>query len=525
MSGRVPGNPHVDAAAHGPATSGGDGGAPTAHDALTAAHGLWSEEALVAIDTAARDLLATAGVKVPSPALREFLLGAGCTDGDGDRIRMPSAAVAEALAACPRSFSEAARDPSRDLRFDPDPGPVYVHNTGGAAVVADPRSGEVRPSTFTDQVAAARLMHHLRHQHSVNPLVSPQDVPGPLEPLYSYLALAGETDKVLGGPGISLPGQVEYLLEMAAALLPDAPARGARPLSLYFSPVSPLQLGGEVSGALLVAARAGAICEILPAPTAGTTAPAALTAALAQQHAEVLAGVVAVQAASPATPCTYGARLHTGDPRTGAAVWGTPVLGLCASGATLLARRCGLACDCYGLGTDAAAVDAQNGYERALNGLLGALARPRYLSGVGGLSSVVAAALEQIEIDDEILGYILFALEERPWDAEALDAGALAEGVRAGTFLGVRQTRAYVRREACPSAISLRGATGACDVLEAAEARMRAHLATEPAGLPDDVEERLCRLIDEAAGALGVDRWPDPRRLLEAARAQIAASL
>ena len=367
-------------------------------------------------------------------------------------------------------------------------------------------------------------MHHLRHQHSVNPLVSPQDVPGPLEPLYSYLALAGETDKVLGGPGISLPAQVRYLLEMAAALLPDAPARDARPLSVYFSPVSPLQLGGEVSEALLVAARAGAICEILPAPTAGTTAPAALSAALAQQHAEVLAGVVAVQAACPNTPCTYGARLHAGDPRTGAAVWGTPVLGLCAAGATLLARRCGLACDCYGLATDAAVVDVQNGYERALNGLLGALARPRYLSGIGGLFSVVAAGLEQLEIDDEILGYILFALEERPWDAEALDGGALAEGVRAGSFLGVRQTRTYVRREACPSAISRRGVTGAGGVLQAAEGRMNDHLAAEPVGLPDDVEARLCELIDEAAGALGVDRWPDPRRLLEAARTQIAAS-
>ena len=284
---------------------------------------------------------------------------------------------------------------------------------------------------------------------------------------------------------------------MAAALLADAPARGARPLSVYFSPVSPLQLGGEVSEALLIAARAGAICEILPAPTAGTTAPAALwRPRWPSSTREVLAGVVAVQATCPDTPCTYGARLHAGDPRTGAAVWGTPVLGLCAAGATLLARRCGLACDCYGLATDAGVVDAQNGYERALNGLLGALARPRYLSGIGGLASVVAAGFEQIEIDDEILGYILFALEERPWDAEALDAGALAEGVRAGSFLGVRQTRAYVRSEACPSAISLRGAAGAGSVLEAAEARVREHLAADPVGLPEGVETRLCELID-----------------------------
>ncbi len=310
---------------------------------------------------------------------------------------------------------------------------------------------------------------------------------------------------------------------MAAALLGGAPARGARQLGIYFSPVSPLQLGGEVSDALLVAAKAGAICRILPAPTAGTTGPAALSAALAQQHAEVLAGVVAVQATCPGTPCTYGARLHTADPRTGAAVWGTPALGVCAAGATLLARRRGLACDCYGLATDAGlvdvlacdcyglatdagVVDVQNGYERALNGLLGALARPRYLSGVGGLFSVAAAGLEQIEIDDEILGSILFALEERPWDAEALDAGALAEGVRAGSFLGVRQTRTYLRREACSSTISRRGVTGGGGVLEAAEARMLEHLAAGPVGLPDGVEAQLCALIDGAA----VVSWPTP---------------
>ena len=526
MSGHGSGDSRAEAEASSPAAPGARTAPPAvSYDTRSAASGLWSDEALAAIDGAALDLLATAGVKVPSPAVREVLLSAGCAEGDGLRVRMPAEAVHDALAACPRSFTEAARDPERDLRVDPDPGPVHVHNSGGAAVVLDPRTGDPRPSTLTDQVAATRLMHHLHHQHSVNPLLSPQDVPGPLEPLYSYLAVASETDKVVGGPGVSLPGQVEYLLEMAAALLGETPARGARPLGIYFSPVSPLQLGGEVSDALLVAAKAGAICRILPAPTAGTTGPAALSAALAQQHAEVLAGVVAVQATCPGTPCTYGARLHTADPRTGAAVWGTPALGVCAAGATLLARRRGLACDCYGLATDAGVVDVQNGYERALNGLLGALAHPRYLSGVGGLFSVAAAGLEQIEIDDEILGSILFALEERPWDAEALDAGALAEGVRAGSFLGVRQTRTSLRREACSSTISRRGVAGGGGVLEAAETRMLEHLAAGPVGLRDGVEAQLCALIDRAAGALGVDSWPDPRSLLEAARTQIAASL
>jgi len=488
----------------------------------------WSDEALAAIHAAALEVLRRVGVKAPSPALRTLMLGAGCTAGVGDRVLIPGAVVAEALAACPREFTEGARDPANDLAIDPDPGPVYVHNTGETALVLDPSTGRPRPSTFADQVAAGRLMHHLRNQHSLNPLLSPQDVPGVLAPLYSYLALASESDKCIGGPGVSLAAQVEYLLEMADAVVGDGAARGARRLSVYFSPVSPLQLGGEVGEGLVVAARAGAVCQILPAPTAGTTGPAALAAALAQQHAEVLAGVVVVQAVNPGTPCFYGPRLQASDPRTGTALWGTPVLGLCAAGATLLARRCGLPCDCYGLATDAKVVDAQNGYERAINGLLGALARPRYLSGVGGLHSVVAAGLEQIEIDDEILGYLFYALEERPWDAEALDVEALVEGVLAGSFLGVRQTRTYLRSEACPTSLSYHGglqewlSRGRTNVLEAARERMWMHLADEPAGLPADVEARLCGLIDEAGRALGLSEWPDPRRLLDEARAALA---
>jgi trimethylamine--corrinoid protein Co-methyltransferase len=381
---------------------------------------------------------------------------------------------------------------------------------------------------FVDQMAAARVMHQLKNQHSINPPLSPQDVPGPLAPLYSYLALLSQSDKHIGGPGISLAKQVDYLFQMAGAALGETDSRHACRLSLYFSPVSPLQLGGEVSEGLIAAAKAGVVCQILPAPTAGTTAPAPLAAALAQQHAEVLAGVVVVQAVSPGTPCTYGPRLQASDPRTGLAVWGTPVLGLAAAAGTSLARRCGLSSDSYGLATDAKVADAQSGYERALNGMLGILPRPRYLSGIGSLDSVAAVSFGQMEIDDEILGYLLYTIQERPWDAEALDVDSIIQGALAGNFLGVRQTRAFLRREACPTTVSYHGGlqewlmAGRTNVLEPAQQRLQAHIAAEPVGLPGDVEADLCDLIDAAAREFEIGEWPDPRRLLDDARAALA---
>ena len=50
-------------------------------------------------------------------------------------------------------------------------------------------------------------MHHGRYPDSINSLVTPGDVPAELHPLYSYLAIAAETDKLIGGPGLDYAWQ------------------------------------------------------------------------------------------------------------------------------------------------------------------------------------------------------------------------------------------------------------------------------------------------------------------------------
>ena len=251
---------------------------------------------------------------------------------------------------------------------------------GGARDVIDARSGAGLRARMVDQVRACRVMHSLVNQSQVTSLWQPEDVPDLLEPLYSYLALAHETDKAIGGPGISHSFQARYLQEMAVVVTGTDGSNGVYPVDLAFSPVSPLVLGGEVTDALVAQVRrGGAIVEILPCPAAATTAPGALSAAIAQQNAEVLAGVVLTQLAAPGTPVYYGPRLSAVDPRSGVVVSGTPETGVASVAAVLLARRYGLACDCYGPCSDSKVVDAQFGYERAVNALLGVAARPRLL--------------------------------------------------------------------------------------------------------------------------------------------------
>ncbi len=482
---------------------------------------LWPDEAIEAMHLAALALLERAGVRVESSAARDLLLAGGCTAA-GERVVFPRAVVDEALAACPREYVLAARDPERSLAMDPGPAQTYVHNMGGARDVSDPRTGAGRRATLRDQVLASRVMHHLVHQQQVTSLWQPEDVPDLLEPLYSYLVLAWETDKAIGGPGISHPFQALYLQEMAVAVTGADGSDGTYPVDLAFSPVSPLILGGDVSDALVEQVRRGGVAvEILPCPAAATTAPGSLSAAVAQQHAEVLAGVVLTQVAAPGTPVYYGPRLSAVDPRSGVVVSGTPETGVASAAAVLLARRCGLACDCYGPCSDSKVVDTQFGYERSINALLGLAARPRLLSGIGEIQAGVASCLEVLVIDDEVLNNVLYALSPRPWDPDALDVEAMVDGVLSGRgFLGAKHTRRYIRSEFVSPLLSYRGglgewlAAGRAGLVDLASDKVAELVDREPAGLPDDVLDVLVALVDRCAAELGISGHPDPRRAL-----------
>jgi trimethylamine--corrinoid protein Co-methyltransferase len=484
---------------------------------------LWPEAAIEAIHAASLALLARAGVRVDSPAARDQFLASGCSAAVGDRVLIPAAVVDEALARRPESFTLAARDPAKSLAMDAEPAQTYVHNLGGARDVIDPRTGAGRRATVRDQVLASRLMHHLANQHQVTSLWQPGDVPDLLEPLYSFLILAWETDKAVGGPGVSHPFQARYLTDMATAVTGADGSKGTYPVDLAFSPVSPLILGGEVTDALVdQVRRGGAVVEILPCPAAATTAPGTISAAVAQQNAEVLAGVVLTQLVAPGTPVYYGPRLSAVDPRSGVVVSGTPETGVASFAAVLLARRYGLACDCYGPCSDSKVVDAQFGYERMTNALLGLAARPRLLSGIGEFQAGVGSCLEVIAIDDEVLNNAFYALSPRPWDDDALDVDAMVDGVLSGRgFLGTKHTRRYIRSEFVTPLLSYRGslgdwlAAGRRGLVDLAEEKIADLAERPPVGLPDDLLATLCDLIACAAREIGLDEWPDPRRLLD----------
>jgi len=111
----------------------------------------------------------------------------------------------------------------------------------------------------------------------------------------------------------------------------------------------------------------------------------------------------------------------------------------------------GLPVNVYGLSTTANELDLQNGYERALNAVMPALAGADELSGIGEMGAGVLGSFAQMVCDNEIAASVRrlvqgFAADEQALAVEVISA--VMDGPRQGrgrTFLDQRHTVRYLR--------------------------------------------------------------------------------
>ena len=396
-----------------------------------------SPEEVEAIHTATLRILSEIGVILTHPEARELLTGSGATV-EGERLRLPPELVESALAQCPAQVSVRSRDGKTATLGD---GKLHWHNLGGARDVYDPISDQCRAATTKDVADATRLLDALPNCTAITPFFTPQDVPGELMALAMYRHTLPHTLKPIHGPGAQTAAEVHYLARMAEVIGPPAEV-----LSMGISPISPLKFPDDITAAILATARYGLPFGPLPCPTAGATAPLSIAGALAQQNAEVLASIVLAQLANPGTPVYYCGRLAMLEPRSGGSVWGGVELGLVSAGTVQIGHRYGLPVNVYGLSTNAHNLVLQNGYERALNALIPALAGADELSGIGEMQAGVSGSLAQMVIDDEIASSMHRVRRGFAVDADSLAVEVIAAAMEGNrNFIGSPHTRKYLR--------------------------------------------------------------------------------
>ncbi len=170
--------------------------------------------------------------------------------------------------------------------------------------------------------------------------------------------------------------------------------------------------------------------------------PVTLAAALAQQNAEALFGVVLTQLVNPGTPVMYGAFTSNVDMRSGAPAFGTPENTRANLISGQLARRYRLP---YRSSNSNAsnAVDLQAAYE-TVNATWGAVMGGAHLiyHAAGWLEGGLTASYEKLVLDVEILQNMMETLQPLDCSEDALGFAAMESVPSGGHFFGAEHTMA-----------------------------------------------------------------------------------
>jgi trimethylamine--corrinoid protein Co-methyltransferase len=203
---------------------------------------------------------------------------------------------------------------------------------------------------------------------------------------------------------------------------------------------SPRLLDDAMADGLIAMAEHGQPVTITPFTLMGAMTPVTLPAAMAQQSAEALFGVVLTQLVRPGAPVMYGAFTSNVDMRSGAPAFGTPENTKANVIAGQLARRYGLPYRTSNANASNA-VDLQAAYETAM-ATWGAVMGGANLiyHAAGWLEGGLTASFEKLILDVEILQNMIEFLRPVKWDAAELGFDAIRDVPAGGHFFGAAHT-------------------------------------------------------------------------------------
>lgn len=396
-----------------------------------------SDAEVESLNQATLRILAEVGVTLTHPGARQMLTDVGATVKN-ERICLPPELVEECIAKCPPQVSLHGRGGTIKTIGD---GSLNFHNLGGARDIHNSDTDEHRFAVLQDVRDATRLLDALLNCNTITPFFTPSDVPGELMSLAMYRHAMPFTTKPLQGPGVQTAPEVKYAVRMAEVL-------GSAPemLTLSVSPVSPLAFPDHEVEAMLEISRQGIPFAPLPCPTAGTTAPFSIAGAIAQQAAEVLVSLVLAQLVHPGLPMIFCGRLAMMEPRTGISVWGGVEMGLASAGTVQLGHHYGLPVNVYGFSTNSHTLDIQNGFERALNAVIPALAGADELSGIGEMEAGSLSTYAQMVADNEFASSIHRVRRGFVADENSLAVDVISSVMNGShNFLGQKHTMKYLK--------------------------------------------------------------------------------
>ncbi|MFC5413313.1 trimethylamine methyltransferase family protein [Dongia soli] len=403
-----------------------------------------SQDQLMAIHEASLRLLEEIGIEFMGKAARQKFREAGAgVDEDTGQVRIPRELITEALKTAPSSFVLTPRNPARRLHigenhisFSLVAGPPNIHDC-----VNGRRSGN-----YQDYISLIKLAQSFDIIHCLgNQPTAPIELPARTRHLDCYLANVTYADRVYHCSAIGRNRALDGIDVMAISrgLTREQVADDPGVLTVI-SVNSPRRFDESMSDGLMAMSEWGQAVVVTPFTLMGAMTPVTIAAALTQQNAEALAGIVLTQLVRPGAPVVYGAFTSNVDMRSGAPAFGTPENARATMAAGQLARLYNLP---YRASNSSAsnAVDAQAAYESEMSIWSAVMGHANLVyHGAGWMEGGLTASFEKIILDVEMLQMMANVIKPIDVTPEEIEDGlkAIAAVPTGGHFFGAEHTLA-----------------------------------------------------------------------------------
>jgi len=454
-------------------------------------------------------ILDEVGVQVPHADMRSRFRDAGAAvDEARALVRIPEGLITRCLATAGKSFTLYGRDRHCAAVFGK--GRRNYNSISGEALWIDDRTNERRYATLADVATAARLGDSLEQLTIVGAMSDPHEIPPAHRCVEVAAALLRNTTKPIG-LWFHDRASARHLLELFIAVAGSEQAAAQYPITYpLLEPISPLRFPYHGIDLLYETARVKMPVAIGPMAQVGMSAPGTLAATLAQENAEILAGICIAQLIRPGLPICYGGIPHAFDMRTTQLIFAGPEQALMAVAMTQMGKRYGLPVYINVGLTDSKAVDAQAGIEAGVTLICGALAGADIFGHLGICGADQATSLDMLVMQHELIGYVERITAGANVDADAVAFEVLKEVGPGGTFIAHEHTAAHFRQELWFPRLLDRefydawraaGAQTMADRCRREKERRLVNHQVEP--LPDDLARELDRITVAARRDLG----------------------
>lgn len=405
-----------------------------------------SEKEIGDIHDASLDILTRIGVRVNQSAVFDLLRSAGAVVNEKTSVvKFPEDVVMESIQKASKKHILYGRDTKRIAKFGY--GEQLFMSSSGQTCWIDERGRERRLGTLEDTRLAILIGDALAEIDIVGAFIQPTAIPPSVRDIHLCAELLKNTEKPCS-LWINSGRSAKYIIEMLKVITGGRQELKNKPLlEAFVEPISPLRFGKEGLEILVEFARSELPVGFGPMAMTMATAPATLAGTLAQENAEILAGITISQVLSPGLPVTYWGIPHIMDPATGNISFGSPEQGVMAAAIAQLAQLYDFPVGLNVGLTDSKLPDFQNGLERGITCVLGALAGADIFGHMGIVGADQGASITELIMSNEMAGYLRRVMRGFCVDQETLAVEVIKRIGIGGHFLGNDHTLKHFKEE------------------------------------------------------------------------------